>query len=127
MPMSDDEDRPFGAHRDSGPFDNDGAEDSPGLTDDDPVIADLGATLRAALAPHRDVRDKARHRVDRALQARSAAFGLTSMGSCAIDTVRHLLTNRPPVADRTYMTDARHTAGTFDRTAGTDAPEVDHD
>lgn len=125
--MNDDEDRPFETHRDNGPVDSDGPENSQAHTDDDPVIADLGATLRAALAPHSDVRDKARHKVDRALQARSAAFGLSSMGSCAIDTLRHLLTNRPRAADRNYMTDSRHTAGTLDRNPRTQTREADRD
>jgi hypothetical protein len=115
--MNADEHHPLGPHESHQSVDNEGPEHSESPTDDDPMLADLGAALRAALAPHNDVRDKARHRVDRALQARSATFGLTSMGSCAIDTLRHLLTNPPRVADRYSMTESRHTAGTENQIA----------
>lgn len=95
--------------------------------ENDPLIPDLGATLRAALAPQRDVRDKARHRVDRALHARSAATGLTTMGSCAFDTLRHLLTNPVRSADRYPMRQSRRISDTSDRTTEPQDQEADRD
>ncbi|MCZ7628495.1 MAG: hypothetical protein M5U19_05335 [Microthrixaceae bacterium] len=94
---------------------------------EDPLIADLGATLRAALNPRGDVRDKARHRVDRALHARSAATGITSMGGCALDTIRHLLTNPPRSADRYPMSEPHLGTDPADRPSGSQDPEADRD
>lgn len=86
--------------------------DDPGTHDRPPTeapgepseVPDLGATLRAALAPRQDVRDTARHRVDRALNARSAMAGYTSMLSCGVEALRHLLTTPAVRADRVHMT-----------------------
>lgn len=73
--------------------------------DEDPQTPDIGATLRAALSTGADVRGTAKQRVDRALNARSAASGYTSMLGCAIETLRHLLTNPADPADRYTMAD----------------------
>lgn len=127
MPMNDDEHQPVEPPGHDPPVDSEGAESSQNLTDNDPLIADLGATLRAALTPQRDVRDKARHKVDRALHARSTASGLTSMGSCAFDTLRHLLTNPARTADRYSMTESRLIMGTQDGIADTPDQEADRD
>lgn len=86
----------------------------------DTEIPDLGATLRAALAADEDVRHTARRRVDRALHARSAAAGYTSLLSCAIETFRHLLTNPPRPADRYTMLDELHTGSQDDDPGGDD-------
>lgn len=90
-------------------------EDTEVFAEDDPMIADLGVALRAALAPHGDLRHTARHKVDRALQSRSALSGITSMGGCAIDTLRHLLTNPTRGADRYSMNRSRQRNGVQDR------------
>lgn len=96
-------------------------------TGEDPLIVDLGATLKAALNPQGDVRDIARHRVDRALNARSAASGLTAMGGCALDTIRHLLTNPPRSADRYSMMQPRPGSDMSDRPTDAHDPEADRD
>lgn len=79
--------------------------ETPALDDEHP-IPDIGATLRAALSTNSDVRDSARHRVDRALHARSAVSGYTSLLGCAVETLQHLLTNPRDPADRYTMVEA---------------------
>lgn len=96
------------------------------LTDDTEFVG-LGDALRAALSPQGDVRDKARHRVDRALQARSATSGLAAMGGCALDTIRHLLTNPPRAADRYSMMEPRIGTDVTRRPQDSAEPEVRRD
>lgn len=84
-------------HERAGPGDPDRRNESP--------MPNLGATLREALAPDQDVRRTAKHKVDRALHARSAAAGYTSLLGVSVATLRHLLTNPPRPADRYAMAD----------------------
>ncbi|MCO5319335.1 MAG: hypothetical protein M9942_12955 [Microthrixaceae bacterium] len=86
----------------------------PEPTEDPAQDIDIGEALRAALTAGADVRDTARHRVDRALHARSAATGFTSLLGCGFETLRHLLTTPAPGADRTGMDD-RFDLGGIDR------------
>ncbi|MFV0315749.1 MAG: hypothetical protein ACK5O2_02160 [Microthrixaceae bacterium] len=76
---------------------DDNEETDTALTEDMP---DLAAALRAALDTEGDVRSRARHRVDRHLQESSPLSALTMLAGTGIETLRHLLTNGTPRADR---------------------------
>ncbi len=71
--------------------------DEDSLGEEMPELADA---LRAALGTGSDVRDRARHRVDRHLQSVSPTSTLSMLAGTAVETMRHLLTNQPFDADR---------------------------
>lgn len=125
--MNDDEHQPVEPPSPTPLSVHEAGEHSQDLTIDGPLATDLGAALRAALTPRSDVRDNARHRVDRALRSRSAASALTSMCNCGLDTVRHLLTNPAPSADRYSMMKSRLIANTLVRSEDEQDQEADND
>jgi hypothetical protein len=64
---------------------------------DDPALREA---LRALLGPADDLRSVAAERVDRRLRGSSLVGTLSDMSSVGWETLRHLLTNPPPDADR---------------------------
>ena len=67
---------------------------------EDDLSPEIGDMLRAALAPTEDVRSRARAKVDRTLQDRSLTSTLADFAAIGPNTIWHLLTNTPEVADR---------------------------
>jgi hypothetical protein len=81
------------------PVDSEHPHSGEGLPDEphDPALREA---LRALLGPADDLRSVAAERVDRRLRGSSLVSTLSDLGSVGWETLRHLLTNPPPDADR---------------------------